>query len=57
MKRRCSSCNGTGRESCEVHGSHICDKCNGSGCVDSGGVYFPNPRFTCTQPITKRWMY
>ncbi len=32
-RKRCPSCNGTGKEKCSVHGSHPCENCNGSGCV------------------------
>jgi len=29
----CKRCNGTGRETCPIHGSHVCGGCNGRGCV------------------------
>ena len=33
MRRKCSLCNGKGKEPCEIHGEHKCKACNGTGCV------------------------
>ncbi len=32
-KIKCPDCDGTGKEPCEVHGSHPCERCNGKGCI------------------------
>lgn len=37
MKKICPDCQGTGKESCEVHGTHTCSRCGGKGCI--GGTY------------------
>ncbi len=55
MKKKCPNCNGTGNETCEIHGSHECGKCNGRGCIEE--FFFPNPKFTfpqCPEP-NKYW--
>ena len=46
MKKRCDKCYGTGKEYCEVHGSHVCEKCNGKGCIDVPycDKYFMDPK-------------
>lgn len=33
--KRCKTCNGTGKESCEVHGQHTCNNCHGKGCINN----------------------
>lgn len=39
-KRKCTVCNGSGYEECEVHGRHQCGNCNGEGCI-GGGIRIP----------------
>lgn len=36
---KCLECQGTGKTSCEVHGSHPCKKCDGKGCTDKEGSW------------------
>lgn len=47
MARRCRNCNGTGKEDCDVHGSHSCKECNGKGCTHNkwNPQPFPDPMF------------
>jgi DnaJ-class molecular chaperone len=45
-RKKCPDCNGTGKELCPVHGSHICEKCNGKGCIEEDRhIPFPKPKW------------
>ena len=50
MRKKCPRCNGTGREFCEVHGSHVCSHCHGKGCIDTWSS-FPSPRWKWGEPM------
>ena len=55
--KKCPSCDGTGKEPCEVHGSHRCKRCNGSGCINKEDSF--NTRFFkwTKHPMNVRQVY
>lgn len=55
-KKKCTVCNGTGYEHCEVHGRHPCENCNGSGCVGDR-IVIPSPYHIPFETPDKPWRY
>jgi RecJ-like exonuclease len=55
MRKRCPNCEGTGNERCEVHGQHVCSRCNGKGCIEESKPSIVVPEFYPGKYIPKPW--